>query len=53
VAAAKILDAVARNQAIIVFPWYARLFWRLYRVHLRLLEPLLERTIADFRQAKG
>jgi NAD(P)-dependent dehydrogenase (short-subunit alcohol dehydrogenase family) len=52
VAARKILDGVARNRGIIVFPWYARLFWRLHRLHAALLAPLLRRTVEDFHGAR-
>jgi NAD(P)-dependent dehydrogenase (short-subunit alcohol dehydrogenase family) len=53
VAAVKILDGVARNKAVIVFPWYGRVFWRLYRLHPALLAPMLRQMIADFRAARA
>jgi short-subunit dehydrogenase len=52
-AASQILDGVARNKAIVVFPGYARLMWRLFRLHAGLLAPVLRKTIADFRNARG
>jgi short-subunit dehydrogenase len=51
-AAKQILDGVARNRATIVFPGYARLMWRLFRLHAGLLAPVLRKTIADFRAAR-
>lgn len=52
-AATQILDGVARNRAMIVFPGYARLMWRLFRLHAGLLAPVLRKTIADFRSARA
>jgi short-subunit dehydrogenase len=51
-AAKKILRGVERNKAIIVFPFYARLFWRLSRIHLSLLAPLANKTVNDFRKTR-
>lgn len=48
-AARVILRGVARNQEIIVFPFYARLLWWLYRLHPALLAPLARKTVKDFR----
>jgi NAD(P)-dependent dehydrogenase (short-subunit alcohol dehydrogenase family) len=50
-AANGILDGVARNRAIVVFPGYARLMY-LFRLHAGLLAPVLRKTIADFRAAR-
>jgi short-subunit dehydrogenase len=49
-AAKKILRGVERNRAIIVFPFYARLFWWLNRIHPRLLAPLANKSVKDFRR---
>ena len=51
-AARTILERVARNQAVIVFPRYARLLWWLYRVSPALLAPLERKTIRDFRAVR-
>jgi NAD(P)-dependent dehydrogenase (short-subunit alcohol dehydrogenase family) len=52
VAARAILRGVRRNQAFIVFPFYARLVWRLYRLSPRLVGPLARKALADFRAAR-
>lgn len=52
-AAKKILRGVERNRAVIVFPFYARLFWRLSRIHSRLLAPLANKTVNDFRKTRS
>jgi NAD(P)-dependent dehydrogenase (short-subunit alcohol dehydrogenase family) len=51
-AARVILRGVARNKAIIVFPFYGRLLWWLQRVHNSLTKPLSRKTIKDFRSAR-
>jgi NAD(P)-dependent dehydrogenase (short-subunit alcohol dehydrogenase family) len=51
-AAETILAGVARNRPTIVFPGYARMLWRLYRLDPRLLMPLGRKVIAAFRAAK-
>ena len=51
-AARAILRGVRRNRAFIVFPFYGRVLWRLYRISPRLLEPLARRTVNDFRGAR-
>ena len=51
-AARTILERVARNQGVIVFPRYARLLWWLYRVSPALLAPLERKTIRDFRAVR-
>ena len=52
VAARRILDGIARNEAIIVFPAYARVFWWLQRIHHRLTAGLSRRMLADFRKLR-
>jgi NAD(P)-dependent dehydrogenase (short-subunit alcohol dehydrogenase family) len=51
-AARKILDGVARNKPIIVFPGYARVLWWLYRLSPRIVAPLGRRTIQDLRKIR-
>ena len=51
-AASVILKGVARNQKIIIFPFYARLFWYLYRIHPVLASPLVGGLIKQFRAFK-
>ena len=48
-AARVILRGIKRNRAIITFPFYARLFWWIYRLHQILLVPLGRKTVKDFR----
>lgn len=48
-AANTILRGVARNQEIIVFPFSARVAWRLYRLCPSMMTPLLRRTLSTFR----
>lgn len=52
-AAADVLRGVERNRAIIVEPWYGRLLWRCYRWWPALLNPLLSKTVRDFRHLQG
>ncbi|MEW6211597.1 MAG: SDR family oxidoreductase [Acidobacteriota bacterium] len=52
-AARIILRGVARNKAVIVFPFYARLLWWLNRLHPGLLSPLARKTIRDFRSSRA
>jgi short-subunit dehydrogenase len=52
-AAETILLGVERNRAFIVFPFYARVMWWLYRLHPSLTKPFAERMIGDFRAARG
>lgn len=52
VAAANILAGVARNDAVISFPGYARFLWRLYRLWPALINVLGRRQIADLRKAR-
>ena len=51
-AAASILAGVARNDAVIAFPGYARFLWRLYRLWPALINMLGRRQIADLRKAR-
>lgn len=51
-AAARILRGVERNEAVIVFPAYARLLWWLQRLHPALLQPLGRRLIGDLRRLR-
>ena len=52
VAAQRILAGIARNQAVIVFPAYARFFWWLQRLHPGLTAFLSRRMLADFRKLR-
>ena len=51
-AAARILDGVRRNQAVISFPGYARFLWRLYRWWPGVLNVLGRKQIRDLRRAR-
>jgi NAD(P)-dependent dehydrogenase (short-subunit alcohol dehydrogenase family) len=51
-AARTILHGVARNQAVIVFPGYARFLWWVYRLNASLLKPLGSKTVRDFRSVR-
>lgn len=51
-AAEIILRGVGRNKAIIIFPFYARLFWWLSRIHPGLLAPVVRKTMKDFRSSR-
>lgn len=51
-AARKILRGVERNQAIIVFPFYARLAWWLVRIHPGMLTRFQSRMLANLRAAR-
>jgi NAD(P)-dependent dehydrogenase (short-subunit alcohol dehydrogenase family) len=52
-AAKAILSGVVRNRKIIIFPFYARLFWWLYRIHPSLASPLVGGLIKSFRTLKS
>jgi short-subunit dehydrogenase len=52
-AAEKILRGVERNRAIIVFPFYARFLWWLYRLHPGLIAPVARKMVQDFRRARS
>ncbi len=51
-AAKVIMKGVARNRKIIIFPFYARLFWYLHRIHPVLAGPLVGGLIKNFRALK-
>ncbi|HET8577661.1 MAG TPA: SDR family oxidoreductase [Methylomirabilota bacterium] len=51
-AAQIILRGVAQNHAIIVFPLYARILWRLYRLCPTLLFPVGRKIVRDFRAGR-
>lgn len=51
-AARHILRGIERNSAIIIFPGYARLAWRLHRLAARLLNPLHLKAIRDLRKIR-
>jgi NAD(P)-dependent dehydrogenase (short-subunit alcohol dehydrogenase family) len=46
------LRGVALNRAQIVYPFYARLMWALYRISPALLAPLLRKAAADFERLR-
>lgn len=46
------LRGVADNRARIVFPFYARLLWTLFRLSPRLLAPVVRRAVADFSRLR-
>lgn len=50
-AARRILKGVVRNQALIVFPFSAKLLWWLYRLSPSLLAPLARVMAERYRQA--
>jgi NAD(P)-dependent dehydrogenase (short-subunit alcohol dehydrogenase family) len=51
-AAQLILRGVQHNRGVIVFPFTARLFWWLYRLHPAILMPFKEKIIRDFRSLR-
>jgi len=51
-AARKILKGVAANKGIIVFPFYARLIWWLWRLNAALLLPIGTQMVKKFRTAR-
>lgn len=51
-AAAAILRGIERNQAIIIFPGYARFIWVLHRLCARWLNPLHRKGIRDLRKLR-
>jgi NAD(P)-dependent dehydrogenase (short-subunit alcohol dehydrogenase family) len=51
-AARAILRGVAHNKAVIVFPFYGRLVWWLYRMNNSLTLPLVRKTLSEFRAAR-
>jgi short-subunit dehydrogenase len=48
-AARIIMRGVSRNQAVITMPFYARIFWWLYRLHPALLSYWARKIPKDFR----
>ena len=51
-AAQIILKGISKNRAVIVFPFVARIFWWLYRLHPVLLAPIHRKMLADFRRLR-
>jgi len=51
-AAESILKGVQRNKHFIVFPFYARLAWWIYRIHPNLLTPFNKALANRFRRLK-
>jgi len=51
-AAGNILGGVERNRAIIVFPFYAGILWRLYRLCPGAFDLLSRKIIRDFRKIR-
>jgi NAD(P)-dependent dehydrogenase (short-subunit alcohol dehydrogenase family) len=52
-AAQIILKGVRKNKAVIVFPFAARLFWWLYRLHPVFLAPIHRKMVSDFRRLRS
>jgi NAD(P)-dependent dehydrogenase (short-subunit alcohol dehydrogenase family) len=52
VAAQRILAGVAKNKALIVFPFYGRLLWWLMRIHPGFASFFDKQTLKDFRAAR-
>lgn len=51
-AAKLILKGVERNKSIIIFPFYARLIWWLYRLNPSIFQFVLRKMIRDFRKVR-
>ncbi len=51
-AAKVILRGVERNKSIIIFPFYARLIWWLYRLNPFIFEFVFRKMIRDFRKIR-
>jgi NAD(P)-dependent dehydrogenase (short-subunit alcohol dehydrogenase family) len=51
-AAQKILQGISQHKKIMIFPFYARLLWWLYRIHPTLVSPLADKLVQDFRAVK-
>jgi NAD(P)-dependent dehydrogenase (short-subunit alcohol dehydrogenase family) len=51
-AARIILDRVAKNRAIIIFPFYAHLVWWLYRFNPAIFNLLFRKILKDFRKIR-
>jgi short-subunit dehydrogenase len=52
-AARAILRGVRRNDMFIVFPLHAQVIWRLHRLHPDSLQPLLVRSIREYRALRS
>jgi NAD(P)-dependent dehydrogenase (short-subunit alcohol dehydrogenase family) len=52
-AARKILEGVARNREIIIFPTYAKVIWWMSRLCRPSLNPGLNKSIRDFRRLRS
>lgn len=53
IAAQRILQGVSNDEAIMVFPWWAKLLWWSQRLWPRAGEPLAMRMIRDLRKVRG
>jgi len=51
-AARAILRGVARNEAIIVDPWYVKIGWWLHRLSPALMSSLMQRSVTRFRNVR-
>jgi NADP-dependent 3-hydroxy acid dehydrogenase YdfG len=51
-AAEQILKGVVRNKAIITFPFYTGLLWKIHRLHPGLLSPLGRKTVGEYRKSQ-
>jgi len=51
-AARAILRGVARNDAIIVHPWYVKIGWWLHRLSPALMSSLMQRSVTRFRKVR-
>lgn len=51
-AARIILNQVARNRAVIIFPFYARMIWWLYRLNPSIFNLLFRKILKDFRKLR-
>jgi NAD(P)-dependent dehydrogenase (short-subunit alcohol dehydrogenase family) len=52
-AARRALDGVAKNRAVVVFPWYARLISVLWRLAPALVTSLLLKSLRDLRRTRA
>lgn len=51
-AAKIILNGVQRNKAVILFPFYARFTWWIYRINPSIFRLFAKKTIRDFRKIR-
>lgn len=51
-AAKIILKGVERNKSLIIFPFYSRLIWWLYRINSSVFQYLFRKVIRDFRKSR-